>query len=109
MLDTGVANAIRRHGEKPFRTNVVALIGSGDRGPLRQWPCRTRLKKGYGAASGAPVRLPGWRNRKRQSWVVNCLVLPLASRSSARPSQFDLDHAWSTCVCDCVGPSAPAP
>ena len=97
VLDAGVARAIRRHGEETYPHECCgALIGSGQRivsavalpntteeGPRRRFlvrPSDYRLAEQRATEAGG--ELLGFYHSHPDH--------------PARPSQFDLDHAWPT-------------
>ncbi len=95
VLDTGVANAIRRHGEETFPHECCgALIGSGDRviaavalpNTTEEGPRRRFL-----------VRPSDYRMAEQKASELGGELLGFYHSHPdhpARPSQFDLDHAW---------------
>jgi proteasome lid subunit RPN8/RPN11 len=97
ILGAGVDEAIRRHGEETYPheccgalvgrdgrvTDAVALPNTTDEGPRRRFlvrPSDYRLAEQRAAALGA--ELLGFYHSHPDH--------------PARPSQFDLDHAWPT-------------
>lgn len=96
-LDAGVGSAIRRHGEETFPheccgalvgrdgrvTGVVALPNTTEEGPRRRFmvrPSDYRVAEQQAAKDGA--ELLGFYHSHPDH--------------PARPSQYDLDHAWPT-------------
>ena len=97
QLEAGVAAAIRRHGEETFPheccgaligragevTDVLALPNTTEEGPRRRFlvrPSDYRLAEGRAGELGG--ELLGFYHSHPDH--------------PARPSQFDLDHAWPT-------------
>ncbi|MBM3771280.1 MAG: M67 family metallopeptidase [Acidimicrobiia bacterium] len=97
MLDAGVGLAIRRHGEETFPheccgalvgsdglvTGVVALPNTTEEGPRRRFmvrPSDYRVAEQQATKGGA--ELLGFYHSHPDH--------------PARPSQYDLDHAWPT-------------
>jgi proteasome lid subunit RPN8/RPN11 len=95
VLDAGVAAAIRRHGEQTFPHECCgALIGTGDRitaavplpNTTEEGPRRRFL-----------VRPSDYRTAEREASERGAELLGFYHSHPdhpARPSQFDLDHAW---------------
>jgi proteasome lid subunit RPN8/RPN11 len=94
-LDAGVARAIRRHGEETFPheccgaligvdgrvTAAVALPNTTEEGPRRRFL----------------VRPSDYREAERRAAELGAALLGFYHSHPdhpARPSQFDLDHAW---------------
>ena len=94
-LETGVAAAIRRHGEETFPHECCgALVGNGDRvlaavalpNTTEEGPRRRFL-----------VRPSDYRMAEKQATELGGELLGFYHSHPdhpARPSQFDLDHAW---------------
>jgi proteasome lid subunit RPN8/RPN11 len=95
MLEAGVATAIRRHGEETFPHECCgALIGNGDRviaavalpNTTEEGPRRRFL-----------VRPSDYRMAEQRATELGAELLGFYHSHPdhpARPSQFDLDHAW---------------
>ena len=96
-LDSGIATAIRRHGEETYpheccgalvgrnghATAVVALPNTTEEGPRRRFL----------------VRPSDYRLAERQAGELGGELLGFYHSHPdhpARPSQYDLDHAWPT-------------
>jgi proteasome lid subunit RPN8/RPN11 len=96
-LEAGVAAAIRRHGEETFPHECCgALVGHGDRvtavvplpNTTEEGPRRRFL-----------VRPSDYRVAEQQASTLGGELLGFYHSHPdhpARPSQFDLDHAWPT-------------
>jgi len=97
QLEAGVAAAIRRHGEETFPHECCgALIGTGDRvtaavalpNTTEEGPRRRFL-----------VRPSDYRTAEQRASELGGELLGFYHSHPdhpARPSQFDLDHAWPT-------------
>ena len=95
VLDVGVATAIRRHGEETFPHECCgALVGTGDRvtaavalpNTTEEGPRRRFL-----------VRPADYRLAEQKATELGGELLGFYHSHPdhpARPSQFDLDHAW---------------
>jgi proteasome lid subunit RPN8/RPN11 len=96
-LHTGVAGAIRRHGEETYPHECCgALLGAGDRvqsvvalpNTTEEGPRRRFL-----------VRPSDYRLAEQRAGELGAELLGFYHSHPdhpARPSQFDLDHAWPT-------------
>ena len=96
-LDAGVAGAIRRHGETTFPDECCgALVGEADRvtavvplpNTTEEGPRRRFL-----------VRSSDYRMAEQRATELGGVLLGFYHSHPdhpARPSQFDLDHAWPT-------------
>lgn len=97
VLDPGVAEAIRRHGEETFPHECCgALVGAGDRvtavvalpNTTEEGPRRRFL-----------VRPSDYRLAEQRAGELGGELLGFYHSHPdhpARPSQYDLDHAWPT-------------
>jgi proteasome lid subunit RPN8/RPN11 len=96
-LDDGVARAIRRHGEETFPHECCgALVGSGDRiGHAVALPNTTE----EGPRRRFLVRPSDYKLAEQRASELGGELLGFYHSHPdhpARPSQFDLDHAWPT-------------
>lgn len=95
MLDPGVAAVIRRHGEETFPHECCgALIGAGDR-VTAAVPLPNTTEEG--PRRRFLVRPSDYRTAEREASVRGAELLGFYHSHPdhpARPSQFDLDHAW---------------
>ena len=96
-LDAGVAIAIRRHGEETFPHECCgALIGSGDR-VTAAVPLPNTTEEG--PRRRFLVRPSDYRMAEQRATELAGELLGFYHSHPdhpARPSQFDLDHAWPT-------------
>jgi proteasome lid subunit RPN8/RPN11 len=97
MLDGGVASTIRRHGEETYPHECCgALVGDGER--IRaavRWPNTPE----EGPRRRFLVRSEEYRYAERRASELGGDLLGFYHSHPdhpARPSQFDLDHAWPT-------------
>ncbi len=95
QLDAGVAAAIRRHGEETFPHECCgALIGTGDR-VTAAVPLPNTTEEG--PRRRFLVRPSDYRLAEQQASELGGELLGFYHSHPdhpARPSQFDLDHAW---------------
>ncbi len=95
MLDTGVAATIRRHGEETFPHECCgALIGTGDR-VVAAVPLPNTTEEG--PRRRFLVRPSDYRLAEQRATELGGELLGFYHSHPdhpARPSQFDLDHAW---------------
>jgi len=95
LLDPGVAGAIRRHGEETFPHECCgALIGSGDRVTAAVALSNTTEE---GPRRRFLVRPSDYVLAERRASELGGELLGFYHSHPdhpARPSQFDLDHAW---------------
>jgi proteasome lid subunit RPN8/RPN11 len=94
-LDAGVARAIRRHGEETFPHECCgALIGAGDR-VMAAVPLPNTTEEG--PRRRFLVRPSDYRMAEQKASELGHELLGFYHSHPdhpARPSQFDLDHAW---------------
>lgn len=97
VLDAGVATAIRRHGEETFPHECCgALIGTGDR-VTAAVPLPNTTEEG--PRRRFLVRPSDYRTAEQRASELGGELLGFYHSHPdhpARPSQFDLDHAWPT-------------
>jgi proteasome lid subunit RPN8/RPN11 len=97
QLRAGVASAIRRHGEQTFPHECCgALIGSGDE-VTTAVPLPNTTEEG--PRRRFLVRPSDYRMAERRAGELGGALLGFYHSHPdhpARPSQFDLDHAWPT-------------
>jgi proteasome lid subunit RPN8/RPN11 len=95
ILDPGVASVIRRHGEETFPHECCgALIGTGDR-VTAAVPLPNTTEEG--PRRRFLVRPSDYRTAEREAGARGAELLGFYHSHPdhpARPSQFDLDHAW---------------
>ena len=96
-LSAGVANAIRRHGEETFPHECCgALVGTGDE-VTAAVPLPNTTEEG--PRRRFLVRPSDYRTAEQQAAALGGELLGFYHSHPdhpARPSQFDLDHAWPT-------------
>ena len=93
-----MADAIRRHGEETYPHECCgALSAHGARDTAIVAAAEHDRGGSAAAVSGAAVRLPAGRAARRRARRRSCsasiIRIPIIP---ARPSQYDLDHAWPT-------------
>lgn len=97
VLDAGVATVIRRHGEETFPHECCgALIGTGDR-VTAAVPLPNTTEEG--PRRRFLVRPSDYRTAEQRASELGGELLGFYHSHPdhpARPSQFDLDHAWPT-------------
>jgi len=96
-LDAGVGSAIRRHGEETFPHECCgALVGRGDR-VTAVVPLPNMTEEG--PRRRFLVRPSDYRMAEQRAGELDGELLGFYHSHPdhpARPSQFDLDHAWPT-------------
>jgi proteasome lid subunit RPN8/RPN11 len=96
-LNAGVADAIRRHGEETFPHECCgALVGKGDE-VTAAVPLPNTTEEG--PRRRFLVRPSDYRAAEQQASALGGELLGFYHSHPdhpARPSQFDLDHAWPT-------------
>jgi proteasome lid subunit RPN8/RPN11 len=95
LLGTGVAQAVRRHGEETYPHECCgALVGSGDE-VTAAVPLPNTTEEG--PRRRFLVRPSDYRLAERRAGELGAELLGFYHSHPdhpARPSQFDLDHAW---------------
>ena len=96
QLAAGVADAIRAHGVETYPHECCgALVGPRRRGDRRQSRCPTRPTKGRDG--DFCVRPSDYQRVERAADAAGAELLGFYHSHPdhpARPSQYDLDHAW---------------
>ena len=94
-LDPGVASAIRRHGEETFPHECCGALIGRDHGVVAAVPLPNTTEEG--PRRRFLVRPSDYRMAEQKATELGSELLGFYHSHPdhpARPSQFDLDHAW---------------
>ena len=94
-LDPGVASAIRRHGEETFPHECCGALIGRDHGVVASVPLPNTTEEG--PRRRFLVRPSDYRMAEQKATELGSELLGFYHSHPdhpARPSQFDLDHAW---------------